>query len=140
MVRRLAAVGSLAAVVTVVASCVPATLGGNGGGSSDAAPPCTGTLVPERRYRSCDGAVVSPLDGACPDGYVYSPAHCARPTLNLLTNACGADAAGDSADASDGGAGEIGDADVSSCTDLVNDAPPAIQQFQVETRPASELG
>jgi hypothetical protein len=189
MLKNLASIGFLAAAF-VVSACVPATLGGAGGGSHDGGVPCPGgTLVPERCYRACDGAETAVLDGLCQDGYVYSPAHCSRITLELVANTCGADAG---ADASDGGAGTSGGAGTTGgagtsggvvtsgaagaggaggaaggggmagaggvaggggagrggeagagngpCTDLVNDAPPAIQRFHMEVRPAEELG
>jgi len=162
MLKALSAVGSLAAVVAVSA-CVPGTLSGGGGGY-DAGTSCPGTLVPERCYRSCDGSTAALIDGStCPEGYIYSSAHCAHTTIELIANTCGADAAGGAADASDGGAGgsagESGGAGTSGaagiggaagrggaagggpgCTDLVNDAPPAIQRFHMEDRPATELG
>ena len=155
MLKSLSAVASLAAAVAVSA-CVPGTL--SGGGGNDAGASCPGTMVPERCVRACDGSVAPPIRGTCPASYVYSPAYCAHTTIELVTNTCGADAAADGADASgdggDGGGGAAGGAgggpvggaggatgwSSPGCTDLVDDAPPAVQRFHMEVRPAEELG
>jgi hypothetical protein len=103
MLKILAAVGSVAATVTL-ASCSRGTLGGGG---NDAGFSCAGTWVPERCVRACDGAETLPNDGtACPQDFVYRAAYCARSDVPLIATGCGADAAQDGAgaDASDGSA------------------------------------
>jgi hypothetical protein len=145
MLKTLAAVGSLAAAAAVL-SCVPGTLdGGNGGGKgggNDAGGSCPGTMVPARCYRVCDGNVTPPNDGACPADYVYNAAYCASGTIQVPAHGCGGGGVGGGASGGVGGdaGGGAGGGSGPGCTDLVNDAPPAVQRFHMEARPAEETG